>query len=607
MNQSLANRLRIGFAITFAVFAVVTIFGVGRLFQIRSNYEHDVARSYERELSVGQLQQAFQHERDAADLDAVMPTGAALHLHRAIATSRVIANTARSALEVDPESEAAFALRIKAQARWLALVTRGLANNRAPPLAREKVLADAVLKADREFAQREQNRRAELRSDVDGDTGVTALLVGIGFISGLVAAILLVSSIVSAVRRPLDQLVDAAGRLASGDLKARVAIDGPRETAALGAAFNEMADELQLAYRHVEEGHEQLAVTVRSLSDGVITVDEAGIVNDANPAARRLLPTVVAEVDIRHAISDLGSPEEIDRILADEGAGEISLEHGGRTLVIRASSLGEGAGSVLSVRDISERNRVERMKDEFVLTASHELRSPLTSVQGFAELLLMESSTLTPRQAETVEIILENSRHLVRLLNDLLDLARSDAGRLEVKPIPAEVEPLIMDPVRAMWAQADSKGQTIEVEIAEDLPLVEVEPDRIRQVLVNLITNAADYSPMGSKIRISARQVAERIEILVTDNGAGIPPEQIEHIFDRFTRGDAGITQRIDGTGLGLAISKSLIELHGGSLVAESAPGGGATFRISLPFLTEIRSATSSPAAPLADGRPTDA
>jgi signal transduction histidine kinase len=231
----------------------------------------------------------------------------------------------------------------------------------------------------------------------------------------------------------------------------------------------------------------------------------------------------------------------------------------------------------------SRRDELDQLKDDFVLTASHELRSPLTSVQGFAELLMIERDKLTPRQAETVEIIVDNCRHLVRLLNDLLDLARSDAGRLTVKPAPTDVASLVEDAVRTMRAQTEASHQHLSAHVEPDLPQIYAESDRIRQVLVNLLTNAHEYSPEGASIRVTAATRGAEVEIDVTDNGPGIPKDQLDRIFDRFTRGDAGLTQRVGGTGLGLAIAKSLIELHGGTLSAASIEGRGSTFTITLP------------------------
>jgi signal transduction histidine kinase len=396
MSASLANRLRIGFAICFAVLTAMAVIGVGRFIQQRQDFEDAIARSYQVEM----------------------------------------------------------AARVRA--------ARGV----RPTAARAAVVNQA-------------NRRGELRDQISSDTRDTALLVAAGLIAGLTGALLLFSGLIASMRRPLEELVDAAGKLAGGDRSARVEIGGLSETATLGAAFNEMADELE--------------------------------------------------------------------------------------------------------REASQRDQLDRLKDEFVLTASHELRSPLTSVQGFAELLMLQRDTLTEKQVETVEIILVNCRHLVRLLNDLLDLARSDAGRLAIRPRPTELAPLIDDAVRTMRGQTDGSGQVLTQRVEPGLPVLNVEPDRIRQILVNLLTNAHEYSPEGASIEITARSVDAEVEIAVTDNGPGIPESQLELIFERFTRGDAGLTQRVGGTGLGLAISKSLVELHGGKIAVESTPGEGSSFRFRLP------------------------
>jgi signal transduction histidine kinase len=361
--------------------------------------------------------------------------------------------------------------------------------------ARNDLAAGRRPAAARETIQGQGQRREALRDEISAQTRDTALLVGAGLIAGLTGAALLFSGMISTMRRPLEDLVAASERLAGGDLEARVEVGGLSETAQLGTAFNEMAEELQ--------------------------------------------------------------------------------------------------------RRAGERDQLERMKDEFVLTASHELRSPLTSVQGFAELLMLEGDRLSPKQAETVEIILDNTRHVVRLLNDLLDLARSDAGRLTIAPAPIDVASLVEEATRTMRSQTAAREQSLEEEIEPGLPRVEADRDRIRQVLVNLLTNANEYSPQGATIRVTAARSGAEVEIAVSDDGPGMPSDQLEHIFERFTRGDAGMTQRVGGTGLGLAISKSLVELHGGTIAAESTPGEGSTFRFRLPVATrEPIAASGEGAAP---------
>ena len=587
MNPSLANRLRIGFAITFALLAGVTVIGVGRLFQLRQDFEDDTTRSFQLELAGEHLRQAFLVEQSSLGDAARAPKQAKSRYRSAVRTSNRAAEDAVTLADDDPRAQRLLSSRAAAERRWRRRVAAPVLRGRSPPPARQRRLGGSVVRSGNVLIASESRQRQTLRDDVSDDTRKTALLVGVGLISGLIAAVLLFSGLISSMRRPLERLVDASGRLAGGDLQTRVEVGGPAETATLGLAFNEMADELQNAYRSLEESRRRLAVTLESLGDGVITVDPEGIVTDANPAARRLVPGATIGAQVREVLTAGSiSPRKAERLLAGLEQEEVHAGEGGTVLAFTGSPLGtpEG-GSVLSIRDVSERARLERMKDEFVLTASHELRSPLTSVQGFAELLMLEREELSPRHAETVEIILDNTQHLVRLLNDLLDLARSDAGRLTIKPVRCDVGPIAEDAARLMRALADSREQRLSVEIEHDLPQISAEPDRIKQVLVNLLTNAHEYSPEGASIKVMATRVGDEVELAVIDDGPGIPEEQLDHIFERFTRGDAGLTQRVGGTGLGLAIAKSLVELHGGAIGVSSTVGKGSTFRVVLPAL----------------------
>lgn len=598
MNPSLANRLRIGFAITFALLAGVTVIGVGRLFQLRQDYEDEITRSFQLELAGEHLRQAFLVEQSALRGSAANRAESRERYRSATATADAAAADARGLAEDDPEAQRLIDDVVAAERRWRVSVARPALGGRAPPPESQRELAGAVVAAGDGLIASQAEERGELRDKVSDDTRKTALLVGVGLVSGLIAAVLLFSGLIASMRRPLERLVDASGKLAEGDLQTRVEVGGPAETATLGNAFNEMADELQDAYRGLEESQRRLQVTMESLGDGVITVDSSGVVTDANPAARRLLSGATIGSKIRDVlVSDAVNPRRVERLLAGLEREELRTPEGGTMLAITGSPMGtpEG-GAVLSVRDVSERARLERMKDEFVLTASHELRSPLTSVQGFAELLLLEKDQLSDKHSETVEIILDNTRHLVRLLNDLLDLARSDAGRLTINPVRAEIGPIVAGAARLIMGLTNSRQQRLEVEIESDLPQVSVEPDRIMQILVNLLTNATEYCPEGATIKVSASAVGSEVEVAVADNGPGIPADQLDHVFDRFTRGEAGLTQRVGGTGLGLAIAKSLIELHGGAIGVTSKEGEGATFRIVLPALPD-REAVEEPAA----------
>jgi signal transduction histidine kinase len=213
----------------------------------------------------------------------------------------------------------------------------------------------------------------------------------------------------------------------------------------------------------------------------------------------------------------------------------------------------------------------------------------VTVVKGFAEMLTEQRRTLNARQYEAAEVIAESAGQLQNMINDLLDLARSDAGKLRIEPEPTPVRRLAQGIGRQMRPHFDEKGQQLTVSVEKDIPDVEADPDRIGQVLANLLTNANKYAQEGAQVRLAATQVGDEIEFEVSDNGPGLREEELDHVFDRFWRAQTGETQAVGGTGLGLAIAKSLVELHGGAISASSVPGKGATFRFVLPIAKDGR------------------
>ena len=595
MKPSLVHRLRIGFVITFALLAAITFLAVGHLFQLRQNYEDDTTRSFKVELASEHMRQAFLVEQATVASSAVDRQRASEKFKIDVSNFGQAADDTRGLIEDDPRADQLLDASVAAEKEWRQGAAQPILAGRPLPQSQQSSLAQSVQSDVDRLINSQDTKQSELRDKTASSTHKTVIAVALLLFLGLGLAVALFSGLIASMRKPLEELVDASGQLAEGNLNTRVEVGGPAETATLGTAFNEMAGELQGAYKGLEDSQRRLRTTMESLSDGVVTVDSRGVVTDANPAARRLLPAATVGSKIREALASNEIPaRKVDRLLAGKEREELRSAEGGTVLAITGSPM--QGGGVLSIRDVSERARLERMKDEFVLTASHELRSPLTSVQGFAELLILEKDQLSEKHTETVEIILDNTRHLVRLLNDLLDLARSDAGRLTINPTRSEVGAIVAGAARLIMGLTNSRQQRLEVEIESDLPQVSVEPDRIMQVLVNLLTNATEYCPEGSTIKVTASSVGSEVEIAVADDGPGIPKDQRDHVFDRFTRGDVGLTQRVGGTGLGLAIAKSLIELHGGAIGVTSKEGEGATFRIVLPALSD-REPIEEPAA----------
>ncbi len=341
-----------------------------------------------------------------------------------------------------------------------------------------------------------------------------------------------------------------------------------------------MAGDVQVATERVEAERRRLDQTVRSLGDALVIVGADGVVAAANPRAAELAP----ELSVGTHVGDDGAPEPAP--LAEALEDEVTVEQGSRTLAVTASRLEAGAGTVWTVRDVSERARLERLKTEFVATASHELRSPLTSIKGFVE-LLAQGSGLDARQQEFLDIVLMSTNRLVDLVNDLLDVARVEAGRIEIHRRPTDLPEIVRETTALMAPRLREKNQTLQVDLPDDLPRALADPSRVRQMLTNLLTNAHLYTQDGGAIRVAVREAGRSLELTVADNGRGIAADELDQVFDRFYRAGGVEGDTSTGTGLGLAIVKSLVDLHGGTIDVESEPGQGTTFRIALPRAAE--------------------
>jgi signal transduction histidine kinase len=240
-----------------------------------------------------------------------------------------------------------------------------------------------------------------------------------------------------------------------------------------------------------------------------------------------------------------------------------------------------------------------RLKDEFVSMVSHELRSPLTSVRGYVDLLLEGSAGgLSTEQREFLQVVNHNSGRMLSLINDLLDIARIESGRVQLNCQPVEVDQLVAQAAESLRPQIEAKSQVMDVALTGDVPRVWADPDRGVQILVNLLSNASKYTPEQGRIRLDAVARGPEVEIRVRDTGVGIPPEQLEQLFTRFFRVSGEAARMAGGTGLGLVITKALVEAQGGSISVESEPGVGSTFAFTLPTVDAVEHRSAIPDQP---------
>jgi two-component system phosphate regulon sensor histidine kinase PhoR len=243
-------------------------------------------------------------------------------------------------------------------------------------------------------------------------------------------------------------------------------------------------------------------------------------------------------------------------------------------------------GAVLVLHDITELRRLERVRRDFVANVSHEFKTPLTAIQGFAETLLSGALDDKANRKHFVEIIREHARRLARLTDDLLKLSRIEAGRLELEIRPIRVEALVNGCVETARLNAKSRGLQIVVDLQQNAPAVRGDGAQLGEVLQNLLDNALQYTPSGGQIEVKARANGHNIVFTVTDTGIGIPESDLERIFERFYRVDAARSREAGGTGLGLAIARHIVDAHGGRIWVESAVGQGSRFHFSIPSVS---------------------
>jgi signal transduction histidine kinase len=223
------------------------------------------------------------------------------------------------------------------------------------------------------------------------------------------------------------------------------------------------------------------------------------------------------------------------------------------------------------------------MKDEFLMTVSHELRTPLTAIYGWARVMATKQMQ-KEEQAKAIAAIERNAYAQTRLIDDLLDVSRAISGKLRLEVKPVNVEEVVRAAIETVRPAIQAKGLRLETSYDPKTPVIPADPDRLQQIVWNLLSNAIKFTPDGGWIRVTVAHVGAFVELTVTDNGSGIPPDFMPHVFERFRQADTGTRRRYGGLGLGLAIVRHLAELHGGTVAAESdGEGHGATFRVQLP------------------------
>jgi signal transduction histidine kinase len=316
----------------------------------------------------------------------------------------------------------------------------------------------------------------------------------------------------------------------------------------------------------------------------VLAVDRHRRVIRINRSGRHLLE---AYAPVPFSVDLLPRDRTLHDALAEALAGgvvdRVETQIGARTLALTARPLGaEGGGAVLALFDLTGTRRLEAVRRDFVANVSHELKTPLTAIRGFAETLATELGS-NEQHARFAETIRQNAERMQSLIDDLLDLSRIESGGWSPSPTDVDVAATAEEAAAAYRKEADRRGTSIRIAVDPSAAKLRADPVALRQALGNLVENAVRYTPSGGTITIFARGEDHGVALGVSDTGAGIPPEHLPRIFERFYRVDTARSRSAGGTGLGLAIVKHLVEAHGGRVRAESQVGRGTTVSLFFP------------------------
>jgi PAS domain S-box-containing protein len=430
---------------------------------------------------------------------------------------------------------------------------------------------------------------------------------------------------------PLKELTRGVQCIENGNLDYRVAIESADEFGALAGSFNRMADslrdrdttiktkafDLEVLNRCLHEMNEllesnvteratelemekgRLEAILTSMAEGMVVTDRDNRVILFNPAAQRIFGIAPYKMIGRHVenIDVKGGFHQLVNSIRDMRTGDLltggekEIDISGKKLRVSLSPLldksWEFAGVVMSIRDVTHEEEVDRMKTEFISTVSHELKTPLTSMKGSLQVILGRGEGFSETEKELLRVCLRNTDRLIRLISDILDISKIESGKIDFAMKPESIEKLVSESIDEITGFAEEHGVAIVNGIDTGLPLVLGNHDRLIQVLTNLLSNAVKFSPAGKTVRIGARREGDFVVVSVYDQGKTIERKDRGKLFQKFPqlRGtDAG---ERGGTGLGLAICKELIERHHGAIYYQAGSGDGNIFRFTVPVCGE--------------------
>jgi NtrC-family two-component system sensor histidine kinase KinB len=420
-----------------------------------------------------------------------------------------------------------------------------------------------------------------------------------------VAAVAMGVLLASRITGRITKITKGAERIANGDLSTPIPVPSHDEIGQLAKAFNAMSERLRESYRRLALQNERDSTLLESLTEGLIAIDEHTNIVLINDQAVQLLDLKdkesVTNLPFNHAVVTYDEKDQAVAAIQTPAVSALQTSQvtngvfGYRKqnkakilLNISASPFileGKVAGAIMIIRDVTKEKEVDRMKTEFISLASHQLRTPLSAIRWFTEMLLNgDGGELNQEQKEFAQNAYDSTERMIQLVNGLLNISRIESGRIIVDPHPTDLHELVNGIINDLKAKTEEKQQTLIVSAHQDLPKVMLDPHLIGQVYMNLLTNAIKYTPKNGEITVFISKKDNQIVSQVTDNGYGIPKDQQGKMFQKFFRATNIAKFETDGTGLGMYLVKAIIESSGGKIWFESEEGKGTTFWFTLPM-----------------------
>lgn len=420
------------------------------------------------------------------------------------------------------------------------------------------------------------------------ETIVRATLAALGI------TILLGFMIARTITEPINDVTEKAAKMAAGDFDQKVDVKSNDEIGKLAEMFNVLTSELKTSMDEISREKSKLEAILHYMDDGLIAVDRDGVIIHLNPKALEMLELSSRVERIDQVLKEI-SPDLTMRQIVENGtkwSGSRIIDYKGSTLRVNFAPFenvrGIKSGFVFVLQDVTEQEKLDRMRRDFVANVSHELKTPLTSIKSYTETLLDGGIDDQDTVQQFLNVIDGEADRMARLVRDLLQLSTFDAKTAHLHFEEHDLLHLIRQCIKKLETVYQPKQQVIKINAQASTLLAQFDYDRMEQVLINVIGNAIKYTPEAGKISIYVSKLPKELVLRVCDNGMGIPEKDLSRIFERFYRVDKARSRALGGTGLGLSIARQFVEAHGGTISIESTVEIGTTVTIRLPVLPQV-------------------